>query len=124
MRTYKGFRSALITEFREKPVDGKWFKLAEPLDYVSQSGACYRVPAGVNTDFASIPRGLRWLIPRVGKHGKAAVLHDYLCEFRVVPRKEADKLFLEALKVLKVNVVRRRMMYSGVAAYTKVTRRK
>lgn len=118
MENEPGFKSSLILHYRSKPIDGKWFRLVEPLDYVSVAGVVYRVPIGVNTDFASIPRGLRNIIPRVGTHGKAAVLHDWLCEFNIVPREEADRLFLEAMKILKVRFTRRRVMYSAVAGYT------
>ncbi|MDP7429979.1 MAG: DUF1353 domain-containing protein [Flavobacteriales bacterium] len=119
-----GFKTLLIVRFRVQPQDGKWFVLSAPLVYVSESGTEYVVPVGVNTDFASIPRGLRWLIPRVGKHGKAAVLHDYLCEYGIVPRKKADRIFLEAMKALEVGWLKRRTMYSAVAAYTTLMRKK
>jgi hypothetical protein len=32
------------------------------------------------TDLASVPRLLTWLVPRYGTYTKAAVLHDYLCQ--------------------------------------------
>ena len=42
------------------------------------------VPAGYRTDFASIPRPMTrmvWsLLPPVGRSGKAAVIHDWLCD--------------------------------------------
>lgn len=37
-----------------------------------------RVPKGFITDFASVPRILHSVLPKTGKYGKAAVLHDYL----------------------------------------------
>lgn len=119
-----GFTSDLIIKQRDDPIHGKWFTVHEPLDYIAKDGEPFRVPIGVNTDFASIPKGMRWLIPRVGRHGKAAVLHDWLCEFKVIPRKQADKIFLEAMKSLGVNIVKRRAMYTAVASYTKISRNK
>jgi hypothetical protein len=119
-----GFTSKLNTDFLEESIDGKWFVLGEPLYYIAKDGELFRVPAGVCTDFASIPRGLRWLIPRIGKHGKAAVLHDWLCEFKIIPRDQADMIFLEAMVSLGVNRVKRRVMYTAVAGYTKLLRRK
>ncbi len=118
-----GFTSHLVVRQRSNPIDGKWFTVYEPLDYVSKSGETYRVPIGTNTDFASIPRGLRWLIPRVGRHGKAAVLHDWLCEFVIVPRPQADLLFREAMESLGVGWTKRNTMYRAVAAYTAATRK-
>ena len=109
---------------RDEPVDGKWFITISVLDYIAKDGEPFRVPIGVNTDFASIPKAFRIIIPRVGRHGKAAVLHDWLCEFKIIPREQADKIFLEAMESLGVGRIKRRTMYTAVAAYTKITRRK
>jgi len=38
------------------------------------------VPAGYRTDFASIPRLVWPLLPPVGRGGKAAIIHDWLCD--------------------------------------------
>lgn len=113
-----GFTGELVLRYRDKPVDGKWFTTMEAISYKSLNGKIYNIPAGTNTDFASIPRIMRWLIPRVGKYGKASVAHDYLCESAIVPRKEADRVFLEGMKRLGVRKIRRLLMYFGVAAYT------
>ncbi len=119
-----GFEGNLDTRLRKHPIDGKWHKLLEPFSYTAKNGIKYVVPKGVNTDFASIPRGMRWLIPRVGYHAMAAVLHDWLCEFKIVKRKEADRLFLEAMEHSKVNWFKRRFMHFGVRAYSIMTRKK
>ena len=119
-----GFHTPLSLVFMNKPIDGKWFLVGSGLEYTAKDGELYRVLIGVRTDFASIPRGLRWLIPRIGLHGKAAVLHDYLCEYKVIPRKEADKIFLEAMESLGVGWLKRYTMYRAVAAYTLVSRKK
>lgn len=113
-----GFKGELDLRHRDKPVDGKWFKTLQMLYYIAKDGTLYTIPKWINTDFASVPLGLRWLIPRVGKHDKAAVLHDWLCEFKIVDRKKADKLFLESMKTLKVNFIKRRAMYAGVRSYS------
>ncbi len=118
------FVGDLNVKLRKYPVDGKWFKLISPFDYYAKDGTVWTVPVGIDTDFASIPRGLRWLIPRVGNHGMAAVLHDYLCEMKLVPRKQADKLFLEGMKVSGVNWLKRRTMYFGVRSYSIISLKK
>jgi hypothetical protein len=41
-----------------------------------------------------------------------------------VPRKQADKIFLEALKTLKVNLFKRRAMYTAVRTYSIASRKK
>ena len=73
-----GFRGDLVTKLRKYHVEGKWFKLEEDFVYYSKGGRRFVIPRGINTDFASVPRGLRWLIPRVGDHGMAAVFHDWI----------------------------------------------
>jgi hypothetical protein len=115
------FIGDLILIHRDKPVDGKWFKTHWEFHYKANDGEMYTVPKGVDTDFASIPRMFRRVISRTGKHDKAAVLHDWLCEYKIVPRKKADKIFMEALKTLKVNVFKRRIMYTGVRSYSIAT---
>ena len=51
------------------------FRLVEPLE-VTIDGVRYRAPADTATDGASTPRVLRSLVPRVGRHIYAAVIHD------------------------------------------------
>jgi hypothetical protein len=72
-----------------------------------------QVPVGFMTDFASVPRLLWVIIPQWGKYGNAAVIHDY-CYWRRnisvkkkkqivtrrIPRKQADRIFLEGMGVL------------------------
>lgn len=118
------FINDLVLIHRDNPIDGKWFKTFGPFSYITSKGIRYDVPEGVNTDFASIPRFFRRAISRTGRHGKAAVLHDYLCEYKITPRKEADKVFLDALKTLKVNPIKRRIMYAGVRSYSIATLKK
>lgn len=75
---------------------GEW-ELVEPLVYQAFNGVEYVVPPGFTTDFASVPRlPIGHAIAGCRGH-RAAVLHDYLCRTAIVPRKEADDLFWEAL---------------------------
>lgn len=72
------FRTPLKVEVME---GGKTFKLTYPFTYVWRWGKLrvkIRVPIGAVTDFASIPRGARLIIPKLGKHTKASVIHDEL----------------------------------------------
>lgn len=41
------------------------------------SGNSIDVPIGFMTDFASVPRPLWALLPKWGKYGNTAVIHDY-----------------------------------------------
>jgi Protein of unknown function (DUF1353) len=76
---------------------------------------CITVPAGFETDFASIPR-LFWssIGHPAGEYAQAAVLHDWLYRSQLVPRARADALFSEAMKVLGVPGWRRWLMWAAV----------
>jgi len=76
------------------------------------------VPATYVTDFASIPRVGRWLIPPFGRHAIAAVVHDWLYSVGEPGRRgEADDVFREALDELGVDVIRRNVMHRAVSAF-------
>lgn len=105
--------------------NGKEFELEEALTYQSDLWEpLIVVPAGFVTDLASIPRVFQSLIPKVGKHMLAAIVHDYLCRLDGFDRRLADRIFLEAMKLLGVNPVRRRLMYWAVAFLTMMIGRK
>lgn len=101
------------------------WRLSEPLCYeVEAAGRCalIEIPAGFVTDGPTIPRGLWPLFPVTGPALRAGILHDYLC-FRIAKgephplaadRLAADRLFREALGVLRVGVVGRWALYAGV----------
>lgn len=90
--------------------------LDEDLVYETDKGDMIRVPAGFNTDLASIPRALHAVIPLNGKHRKAAVVHDYLYVIQDRSRAEADNIFLEAMRTSGVRYTQRYVMYWGVRA--------
>ncbi|MBF6213169.1 DUF1353 domain-containing protein [Nocardia puris] len=94
-------------------LDAQFWRLTEPLVY---RGAVdeFTVPAGFRTDFASVPRALVWLIPRIGAYTRAAILHDYLLQSKVVSTVDADGLFRRCLRELGVSFARRWMMWAGV----------
>ncbi len=77
------------------------------------------VPVGFKTDFASIPRIARSIVPVMGKHIQPAIVHDY-CYEHVIPempnmtKKDADTLFLEGMIYCDVNWARRNVMYRSV----------
>ncbi len=118
------FEGELDTRHLDEPIGGKWFMTLAPLAYIAENGQRYDIPIFTYTDFASVPKGLRWLISRIGKQSKPSVLHDWLCDSYKVSRKEADKLFLEAMKTRKVGWLKRRTMYFGVRSYSILTFKK
>lgn len=83
--------------------------LADGLNWVLLDSFCYdmgeeliEVEKGFITDFASIPRFLWMILPKWGKYGNAAVVHDYIYWNHSHSRKEADDIMMEAMKVLEV----------------------
>lgn len=81
------------------------------------SGNSIDVPTGFMTDFASIPRPLWAILPRWGKYGNAAVIHDYCYWEQSRPRKEADLIFREAMGVLEVPAFTAGLMYWAVKLF-------
>lgn len=73
-----------------------------------------RVPAGFVTDLASIPRVMWNLLPPHGRYAKAAIVHDYMYASASGPRAKADRIFFEAMRVLKVKMSVALLMYTAV----------
>lgn len=73
------------------------------------------VPAGFQSDGASIPKGLTWLFPKIGgRYTKAAILHDWMYINKIGSKAEADKVFYEACRVLGLNKYVAKLFYVGV----------
>lgn len=91
--------------------------LVDPLVYDGRSQR-FVVPARFETDFASVPRLVLWLVPRFGRYTRAAILHDWLCtvgiESGLVTSRQADGLFRRALRESGVPVLQRWLMWCGV----------
>jgi hypothetical protein len=77
------------------------------------------VPAGFETDFASVPQLFWNILPPCGSYGKAAVIHDAIYRTATLPitRAEADAIFLEAMTFLGVGWFTRTIMYIGVRIF-------
>lgn len=100
--------------------DGRRWRLAKGFTYhvgSKYSRDIIRVPAGFITDFASVPRIFWSLISSWGKHGKAAVVHDWLYRSGMRSRKKADEIFLEGMLVLGVNKIKAYIMYWAVRLF-------
>lgn len=94
--------------------DGRWI-LCKPLVYESDvAKQTITVPSGFETDLASVPR-LPVVYLLTGDTARAAaVVHDYLYSSRLVSRKVADAVLLEASEVSGVPAWRRWLMWAGV----------
>ena len=111
------------------PLRGRWtynkkgkeaYHLEEPFKYyVGHLGSkdFIEVFVGFETDFASVPRLFWGVIPPYGVHGKAAVIHDFLYYKKNRPRKECDKIFLEAMLVSGVKEWKAKVMYRAVRVF-------
>ena len=134
------FLGSLDLRHLDEPIDGKWFTTLEVFSYCSKAGYWYAVPRWTLTDFASIPKPMRAFVSRVGWHSMPSVLHDWLCEKKIVPRPEADRLYRESLEVKLrefINMatgfkklwrrkgwVKLKTLSFGVKSYTFITRKK
>lgn len=97
--------------------NGKW-RINAPLIFASiEQGKTFTVPAGFVSDFASVPRVpfAFWLTGDTAH--EAAVVHDWLYVSKIVDKKTADKVFLEAMKETGVAWWRRSVMWAAVALF-------
>ena len=81
----------------------------------------YRVPpldVDFDTDGASVPQLLTWLVPKSGRHLPAAILHDALVRDDAIDRFEADRRFRDAMGDLGVGFIRRWLMWTAVGIET------
>ena len=100
--------------------DGKSWVLMRGFGYArgsEDSGDVIEVPKGFVTDFASVPRLIQWLVPRWGKYGNAAIIHDWLYWQQEMSRREADRVFIEAMDVMKVFPLLKHLIYAAVRIF-------
>jgi len=113
--------SSFTTPLDVRFLDGKNWKLLEKFEYYigeKENNNVIKIPKGFITDFASIPR-IFWTIigHPTGKYGKSAVIHDWLYRKGIGTRKQADKIFLDGMKVLRVFYLRRWTIYFAVRLF-------
>ncbi|WP_051560463.1 DUF1353 domain-containing protein [Marinobacterium jannaschii] len=95
---------------------GSWqerprYRLIRPLTVLGRT-----IPAGFETDGATVPRLLWSLFPPVDRYLSAAILHDYL--LTQAEREFADWAFLHAMAELNIKPWRRWSMFLAVRAYS------
>lgn len=100
---------------------GREWVVREPFTYTtqvsfenSQIGRDIVVSERFVTDFASIPRAFWFFLPRWGKYGNAAVVHDYLYWVQKTTREEADLVMKEAMIDLGVSDLVIFMIFNAV----------
>lgn len=96
--------------------DSAWVTVRSIKYKSDKAGEIIEIPAGFETDLASIPRMFTGLIPVNGRHRNAAIVHDYLYVSKPdwCSRAMADGIFLEAMAVLGEAGWRRYAMYAAV----------
>ncbi len=73
------------------------------------------VPVGFHTDFASVPRFLPLVYAALGDTAhEPAVIHDWLYYSAITDRATADRILLEAMKLMGMSAFRRWPIYWGV----------
>lgn len=108
--------------------DMDYFALARQISWSPPEGVAaglpqkVTVPAGFVTDLASIPSYFWWVAPPAGRHGHAAILHDWLywekkAMGQDVERKIADQVFDVAMEELEVPLALRKSMWAAVRLY-------
>lgn len=92
--------------------------------YYQVSNHLIIVPADFVTDLASIPKIFWCFLEPYGKnYVRASVIHDYLYSkksievYKDLPRKEADKIFLEVMEIEGVFIFKRYMLYIFVRIF-------
>jgi hypothetical protein len=107
------------------------FKVLSAFEFYIYTSAGERVivPEGFITDFATIPKSFRWLLPPYhSDYGKAAVIHDYLIANQYVncpdhgirkieSRAEARLVFKIALRVLNCPLWKQNLLVGSVGLY-------
>lgn len=124
--------SSFTSPLKVSPLDdGDLWKVLEPFSYytnlpcvvslthesvtVDTNGrSTITVRAGYLTDFATVPPLLWSVVAPTGKHAKAAVIHDWIYDNRIGPRKWCDDVFYEAMKVSGVSWWKRKLIYWSV----------
>lgn len=96
---------------------GKTFKVAREFTYLwKRLYIEIHVPVGFVTDFASIPRFARGIIPKLGRYTKASVIHDYIYQTPGIQqtRRIADIIFRDGMRDLGVVKWKRWVMWAAV----------
>ena len=120
MRKPRGERDSFLTPLVvEVMPSGKWFRLFKEFTFMDgETRRGIHVAAGFVTDFASIPRFARMVIPKLGRYNKAAVIHDAMYQrstnLPIPNRRTADEVFLAGMVALGVAPWKRRLMYWAV----------
>ena len=101
--------------------DWDYYYLKEPFSWFQSKESTLKnkypsitVPKGFATDLASIPRVFWPILPAAARYTAPAIIHDYLYWMQNCERKDADAIFLESMKELKVPWWKYQMIHKAV----------
>jgi hypothetical protein len=109
-------------------MDGKHIVLTDDLEVwvnIFNQKIELTIPKHFRCDLASIPQMFQWLIPKLGKWNKAAVVHDWFYKnprlenergkyIATLSREQVDGLFYQIMKGSGVSWWKRHAMYRAV----------
>lgn len=115
----------VLERLRVRADDREYFRLHRTITYQwvdAKKGTTHTLvsPPGprFETDLASVPQLLTWLVPKSGRHLPAALVHDAAVRNPDVDRFEADRVFRDGMGDLDVGLVRRWIMWTAVSLKT------
>lgn len=116
MKPEDKFTGSYVVRVHNEDLKKKPFELVHAIRFESASGLVVTPTAGYRTDFASVPRFFHRVIPPMGRHGKASIIHDWLCDEspKTTDYKQAADIFGEAMEALGVSWLRRKLMVAAV----------
>lgn len=100
--------------------DGNTWVLIRDFGYevgAEGSGDIIDCKIGFMTDFASIPRPFWAILPKWGKYGNAAVVHDWLYWSQRRTRAQSDQILFEGMGALSVPAWQRYLIYWAVRLF-------
>ena len=111
-------KSAFLTDLVVKCLDDKTWEIKSSLEYRSKIlNYVIHVPIGFVTDFASVPRLPLIYLVAGGVADCPATIHDFLYQKHECSKSKADRVFLEAMKVIKIHFLKRQIMYWAVVLF-------
>lgn len=92
-----------VTRLAVVQLDGKNWKLLEPLEYLDDELGMITAPKDFHTDGGSVPPAAQGFINPFGAGFRAFVIHDYLYATQKFTREQSDDCLRRALEVCGEN---------------------
>ncbi len=113
MPRWGSFEGRVVAEWHD---DGREMTLVAPFAYLDPAAVRWLAPAGSVVNGASIPRAFWSVIggPFEGRFRNASVVHDVACVERSRPWRQVHRMFYEACRCGRTNVLQAKIMYYAV----------